>query len=124
MSVWSVLVAAGRGERLSGDRPKAFVRLGERVLLAEPLERLEASGWIDAIVVAAPAEWEEPTILLAEELGCGKVSSCVTGGAARAESVRAALAEVPPDAAVVLGHDAARPLIDDAVVERVLTALG
>jgi 2-C-methyl-D-erythritol 4-phosphate cytidylyltransferase len=37
--------------------------------------------------------------------------------------VRAALAEVPPDAAVVLVHDAARPLIDDGVIERVLTAL-
>ena len=124
MSVWAVLVAAGRGERLEGDRPKAFVRLGERVLLAEPLERLEASDWVDAIVVASPAGWEEPTILLAEELGCGKVVSVVTGGATRAESVRTALAEVPEEAVVVLVHDAARPLLEDAVVERVLAALG
>jgi 2-C-methyl-D-erythritol 4-phosphate cytidylyltransferase len=62
-------------------------------------------------------------ILLAEELGCGKVSACVTGGATRAESVAAALAEIPEDAAVVLVHDAARPLVDDDVIERVLGAL-
>ena len=99
------------------------MRLGERVLLAESLERLEASDWIDAIVVAAPPGWEEPTILLAEELGCSKVSTSVAGGATRAESVRLALAEIPPDAAVVLVHDAARPLVDDTVIERVLTAL-
>jgi 2-C-methyl-D-erythritol 4-phosphate cytidylyltransferase len=123
VSVWAVLAAAGSGERLGADRPKAFVRLGERPLLAESLERLEASEWIDAIVVAAPAGWEEPTILLAEELGCGKVSSCVTGAATRAESVRSALAEVSDDAAVVVVHDAARPLVDDAVIDRVLTAL-
>jgi 2-C-methyl-D-erythritol 4-phosphate cytidylyltransferase len=123
VSVWAVLAAAGSGERLGADRPKAFVRLGDRPLLAESLERLEASEWIDAIVVAAPEGWEEPAILLAEELGCGKVSSCVTGGAARAESVRVALAEVPADAAVVLVHDAARPLVGEAVIERVLTAL-
>src|SRR5881396_1519989 len=122
--VWAVLVAAGRGERLDADRPKAFTRLGERVLLAEPLERLEASDWIDAIVVAAPADWEEPTILLAEELGCGKVTAVVTGGATRAESVRLALAEVPDEAVAVVVHDAARPLLDDAVIERVLAALG
>jgi 2-C-methyl-D-erythritol 4-phosphate cytidylyltransferase len=124
VSVWAVLAAAGSGERLGGDRPKAFVRLGEQPLLAESLARLDASQWIDAIVVAAPPGWEEPVILLAEELGCGKVSSCVTGGATRAESVRLALAEVPPDAAVVVVHDAARPLLEDAVVERVVTALG
>ena len=67
MGVWAVLAAAGRGERLGSARPKAFARLGGRPLLAEPLERLDASGWIDQIVIAAPPEWEEPSILVAAE---------------------------------------------------------
>jgi 2-C-methyl-D-erythritol 4-phosphate cytidylyltransferase len=123
VSVWAVLAAAGSGERLGADRPKAFVRLGDRPLLAESLERLEASAWIDAIVVAAPPGWEEPAILLAEELGCGKVSSCVPGAATRAESVRNALAEVADDAAVIVVHDAARPVLVEEVLGRVLEAL-
>jgi len=128
MSVWALLVAAGMGERLGGEgtdgeRPKAFVKLGELPLLAEPLRRLDESGWIDAIVVAVPAGWEEPTILLAEELVATKVVAAVTGGATRAESVRAALAEVPEDALVVIVHDAARPLVTEAVIERVLAPL-
>jgi len=123
LTVWAVLAAAGRGERLGEDRPKAFARLGERVLLAESLERLEESDWIDAIVIAVPPGWEEPAILLAEELGCGKVVSCVAGGASRAESVGRALAEVGDEALVVLVHDAARPLLPPEVVERVLGAL-
>jgi 2-C-methyl-D-erythritol 4-phosphate cytidylyltransferase len=123
LSVWAVLAAAGRGERLGSDRPKAFARLGGRPLLAESLERLEGSDWIDFIVIAAPVEWEEPAILLAEELGAGKVSSVVTGGASRSDSVREALAEVADDAAVVLVHDAARPLLPDEVIERVLAPL-
>ncbi len=123
MSVWALLVAAGSGERLGEERPKAFVRLGELPLLAEPLRRLDESPWIDAIVVVVPAGWEEPAILLAEELSATKVVASVTGGASRAESVRAALAEVPEDALVVLVHDAARPLVSDAVVERVLAPL-
>jgi 2-C-methyl-D-erythritol 4-phosphate cytidylyltransferase len=105
-------------------RPKAFARLGERPLLAESLERLDASDWIDSIVVAAPPGWEEPSILLAEELGCGKVVACVTGGVTRGESVRQAVAEVPHDAAIVLVHDAARPLVTEDVIGRVLGALG
>jgi 2-C-methyl-D-erythritol 4-phosphate cytidylyltransferase len=123
MSVWAILVAAGRGERLGLDQPKAFAKLGEDPLLAEPLRRLDDSEWVDAIVVVAPPEWEEPTILLAEELGCGKVSACVAGGETRADSVRAGLAEVGADAVAVLVHDAARPLVTDAVIERVLAPL-
>jgi 2-C-methyl-D-erythritol 4-phosphate cytidylyltransferase len=121
--VWAVLAAAGSGERLGADRPKAFVRLGDQPLLAESLKRLDDSDWIDSIVVAAPPGWEEPAILLAEELGCSKVSSCITGGATRAESVQLGLREVPEDAAVVLVHDAARPYLEEAVIERVLAAL-
>jgi len=94
VSVWAVLAAAGRGERFGGDRPKVFARLGGLPLLAEPLRRLDDSEWIDGIVVAAPPGWEEPCIVLAEELGAGKVSSVVAGGETRAGSVRAALAEV------------------------------
>jgi 2-C-methyl-D-erythritol 4-phosphate cytidylyltransferase len=123
-STWALLVAAGEGTRLGIDRPKAFADLGGRPLLAESLDRLDRCEWIDAIVVAAPAGWEEPSILLAEELAATKLVACVTGGATRAESVRAALAEVEEDALVVLVHDAARPLLDDAVVERVLGPLG
>jgi 2-C-methyl-D-erythritol 4-phosphate cytidylyltransferase len=123
VSVWAILVAAGRGERLGLDHPKAFAKLGEDPLLAEPLRRLDDSEWVDAIVLVAPPGWEEPSILLAEELGCGKVSACVPGGETRADSVRAGLAEVPDDAAVVLVHDAARPLLSEAVIERVLAPL-
>jgi 2-C-methyl-D-erythritol 4-phosphate cytidylyltransferase len=123
MMVWAILVAAGRGERLGLDQPKAFAKLGEDPLLAEPLRRLEESSWVDAIVLVAPPGWEEPAILLAEELGCGKVNACVPGGETRADSVRAGMAEVPADAVVVLVHDAARPLVTDAVIERVLAPL-
>jgi 2-C-methyl-D-erythritol 4-phosphate cytidylyltransferase len=123
VSVWAVVAAGGSGERLGLDRPKAFAPLRGRPLLAESLERLDASDWIDAIVVAVPVGWQEPAILLAEEVGAGKVVTCVEGGGTRAESVRAAVSEIPMDVDVILVHDAARPLVDDSVVERVLRPL-
>ena len=121
---WAILVAAGSGQRLGAERPKAFVALGDRVLLAESLERLDTSEWIDAVVVAVPAEWEDAAIALAEEIVASKVAAVVAGGATRAESVRAALEQIPADALVVIVHDAARPLVDDAVIERVILPLG
>ena len=124
MTTWAVIVAAGSGDRLAADRPKAFARLGDRPLLAESLERLERSDWVDGIVVACPEGWEEPAILLAEELGASKVAQSVTGGASRAESVRLAVDQVPADAVALLVHDAARPLLGEEVISRVLEALG
>ena len=135
-----MLAAGGRGERLGripdsaaghspaarpnlADKPKAFAALRGRPLLAESLERLDASGWIESIVVVAPPEWEEPVILLAEELGCGKVVASVAGGETRGDSVRIGVGEVGEDAAVVVVHDAARPLVSDEVIERVVAPL-
>jgi len=123
MTTWAVLVAAGRGDRLGADRPKVFVRLGGLPLLAESLRRLDDCAWVDGVVLVAPAEWEEPAILLAEELGVSKVATCVTGGATRSESVRLGVAEVPEEAEVIVVHDAARPLLPDDVIPRLLEAL-
>lgn len=118
-----MVVAAGQGERLGFEQPKAFAPLGGRPLLAESVARLDACDLIDAIVVVAPTDWDEPAILLAEELGAGKVASCVTGGPTRSASVRNGVAEVPSDASVIVVHDAARPLVSPQAVERVLTPL-
>ncbi|MGH2921261.1 MAG: 2-C-methyl-D-erythritol 4-phosphate cytidylyltransferase [Gaiellaceae bacterium] len=123
MSVWAILAAAGRGDRLGLDRPKAFAKLNDRPLIVEVLERLDASDWIEGIVVAAPPDWEEPCILAAEEVAATKVAETVTGGETRTASVRRALAQVPGEAAVILVHDAARPLVTEDVIERVVTGL-
>ena len=74
-------------------------------------------------MIVAPSGWEEPAILLAEELATSKVVACVAGGDTRAESVSAGVAEVDDDATVILVHDAARPMLSEEVVERVVTAL-
>jgi 2-C-methyl-D-erythritol 4-phosphate cytidylyltransferase len=121
--VWAVLVAAGAGQRLGGDRPKAFAPLGGLPLLAESLRRLDDSEPIDAIVVVAPPGWEEPAILVAEEIGASKVAACVAGGETRSASVRAGLGEVPDDAEVILVHDAARPLVPPELLPRLLAAV-
>src|SRR5262245_19736820 len=122
-ATWALIAAAGSGERLGIDRPKAFAPLAGRPLLAESLDRLDRHELVDAIVVAAPPGWEEPSMLLAEELAASKVVACVTGGATRADSVGAALAEVGDEALVVLVHDAARPLIGEALLERLVGPL-
>ena len=121
--VWAVVVAAGDGRRLGHERPKAFVKLGGRPLLAHAIELFEAHPRVERMVVVVPRDWEEPTTLLAEELAAGKVAAAVAGGRTRAESVAAGLAEVAGSATAILVHDAARPFAPAELVSRVLDAL-
>ena len=106
----ALLVAAGRGERLGSEGPKAFVACAGRPLLEWSVAALRASG-ISQIVVAVPAGEAAPE-------GCVGVE----GGATRSESVRRALAAAPPDEAVVV-HDAARPLVRPSHFTDALAAL-
>ena len=120
---WAVVVAAGAGGRLAADRPKAFVRLGGRTMLAWSLAMLDDHDLIDGIVMVVPEEYEERASLLADDLCATKIAAAVAGGATRPGSVAAGLACVPEGAALVLVHDAARPLTPPEVVDRVVAAL-
>jgi 2-C-methyl-D-erythritol 4-phosphate cytidylyltransferase len=123
LRTWAIVVAAGDGARLGADRPKAFVKLGGRVLLSHSVELLDEHPAVDGVVLVVPEGWEEPATLLADDLAAGKVAAAVTGGATRADSVARGLAEVPDDADLILVHDAARPFASPALVTSVLEAL-
>ena len=110
MSAVAIVAAAGSGDRLGASRPKAFVVVAGRPLLAWSLDALRAAG-IERVVVALP-DGEEPPA------GCAGVP----GGETRSASVRAALAAAPPADAVVV-HDAARPLVEPELFSRTLAAL-
>jgi 2-C-methyl-D-erythritol 4-phosphate cytidylyltransferase len=106
----ALVVAAGRGERLGSDGPKAFVVLAGRPLIEWSLDVLRAHPAVEEIVVALPAGVEAP----------GGTRG-VTGGAQRSHSVRNALRACAGDP--VLVHDAARPLLDADLVTATLAGL-
>jgi 2-C-methyl-D-erythritol 4-phosphate cytidylyltransferase len=123
LETWAIVVAAGSGERLGADRPKAFVKFGERTLVAASLETFESHDGIDGIIVAVPEGFETEMSLIADDLGAGKIAAAVAGGASRAESVANALACLPESAHFVLVHDAARPLAGEDLIDRVMAGL-
>jgi 2-C-methyl-D-erythritol 4-phosphate cytidylyltransferase len=123
VETWAVIVAAGDGRRLGAERPKAFVGLGGRPLLAYSIELFEDHPAVDRMVLVVPEDWQEPATLLADELVAGKVADAVAGGATRTASVAAGLERVPEAVSVVIVHDAARPLARPALIDRVLGGL-
>jgi 2-C-methyl-D-erythritol 4-phosphate cytidylyltransferase len=118
--VAGVLLAAGRGTRLGGE-PKAFLRIGGAPILAHALRAVSASGVLDRVVLVVPAGYEEAAEELVRTSGIDLPNASVcAGGGSRPASVRLALLEIPPEAAVVVCHDAARPFATPGLFRRVV----
>ncbi len=116
----AVVLAAGSGERTGSSTPKALVDLAGRPILARSAEAAMGCPGIEAIVVTAPAGFEDLAHAMVEELGTHTV---VTGGDTRQASVRAALAAIPEEVPIVVCHDAARPFATSGLFQTVLDAL-
>lgn len=108
---WAIVVAGGSGTRF-GAR-KQYLRLGGRRVLDWALDAAAAHS--DGVVLVVPADVaDEPE---------AKADVVVAGGATRSASVRAGLAAVPDEAAVIVVHDAARPVPVPHVWRAVLEAV-
>lgn len=118
MQAVAIVVAAGRGERMGGERPKAFLELGGEPLLLRAARAFEAAPSVGSIVAVVPgSETEAARALLAP---LAKLRGVVAGGERRQDSVLAGLAQVPGGFdGVVLVHDAARPLVEVELIEAV-----
>lgn len=114
----ALIVAAGRGERSGQDGPKQFAAVAGRAMVAHSHTALSAHPAIDRVVVVIGAGQQD---LLRAAVGDAE---WVEGGATRRESVLLGL-EYLADGRVtrVLIHDAARPFVPDAVVDRLVSAL-
>ncbi|MGE4324212.1 MAG: bifunctional 2-C-methyl-D-erythritol 4-phosphate cytidylyltransferase/2-C-methyl-D-erythritol 2,4-cyclodiphosphate synthase [Sphingobium sp.] len=125
----ALIVAAGQGSRAGGDIAKQFRAIAGTPVLAHAVQALASHPAIKALyVVVAPGQEESARMLLAEHATGAPVADIVTGGDTRRASVRAGLERIartidPAGADHVLIHDAARPFLPHAVIDRLLGAL-
>lgn len=125
MTVAALLMAAGHGARFGAPTPKQYLPLLGRAVIRHAAEALLAERRIDLLLPVCAAG-EEPRVAALLE-GLPGLLPPVPGGATRQASVRAGLEalEARPDGApaVVLVHDAARPVVPPGTVGRLLAAL-
>lgn len=117
MGVPALIVAAGSGQRLGAGGPKALVRLKGRPLYAWSVDAFRKATHVDRIYVAVPPgqaeRFTEPGIVTVE------------GGETRSHSVANGLAAIAAegDPALVVVHDAARPLVSPALIDAAVIGL-
>jgi len=116
-----LVAAAGRGIRLGRDMPKSFYPVRGKTLLVRALQSIEAWGGVSRYIVMVPAGWEERA---AEEIHGSAPDfefEVLAGGESRQESVAIGLGAIE-NADLVLVHDACRPIVSPALIERVVKA--
>ena len=124
MQVFVILPAAGLGTRMAGPQPKQFLALDGVPILIHSLRAFAAVPRVTAIYVAVRATEMERVQAQIAEHGFADRVRVVEGGDSRQESVAHALAALPAqDDDIVLVHDAVRPLIDAATIERTIDAV-
>jgi 2-C-methyl-D-erythritol 4-phosphate cytidylyltransferase len=113
----AVLVAAGSGERLGADLPKAFIEVAGRTLLEHAAMRFADHPEVRDLIVVAPESHRDEAAKLAPS------ATVVAGGVTRQQSVSAGLAALADDVELVLVHDVARAFVPAEVISRVIAAL-
>ncbi|MGA2847361.1 MAG: 2-C-methyl-D-erythritol 4-phosphate cytidylyltransferase [Terracidiphilus sp.] len=124
MQVFTIIPAAGLGTRMAGAQPKQFLALNGIPILIHSLRAFASVERVTGIYVAVRKPEVERVEAQIAEYGLSDRVRVVEGGDNRQESVSHALAALPArNEDIVLVHDAVRPLIDAATIERTIDAV-
>lgn len=119
----AVILASGVGTRFRSDTPKQFLKLAGKTVLEHTLDVFERHQAIDEIIIVGSSD----NLLLTNEIinraGYRKVTKVIAGGMTRQQSSAAGATAIEGDHHKVLVHDAVRPLLDHATIDRCLKAL-
>jgi 2-C-methyl-D-erythritol 4-phosphate cytidylyltransferase len=117
----AIVPAAGLGTRMGADTPKQFLELDGVPLVVYTLRRLAACAAITDFFISTRAEEIVSLQDKVAKAGLGRPARVIHGGDTRQQSVANALAQVDPSTEIVLVHDAVRPFVTVAQIERVIT---
>jgi 2-C-methyl-D-erythritol 4-phosphate cytidylyltransferase len=121
MNTLAILVAAGRGVRMGGTRPKAFLPVAGEPMLLRSARAFDAAGVVDGIVAVVPEDELEAAAEMLRPIA--KLTAVVRGGERRQDSVLEGMKPAPDGFdGVVLVHDAARVFATPALIAAVAQA--
>ena len=117
----AIVVAAGKGTRLGGARPKQFLELRGVPVIIHTLRQFERCQEINEVITVLPAEDTAGFESLTKQFELKKAGRAVPGGATRAQSVRNGLNAIA-DADIVAVHDGVRPFVTPEEIDQVVAA--
>jgi 2-C-methyl-D-erythritol 4-phosphate cytidylyltransferase len=115
----AIVVAAGKGTRLGGNRPKQFLALEGIPVIVHTLKQFERCREISELVIVLPQDETDGFLSVLKEFGLQKPMRMVAGGPTRAQSVQRGLAVIS-EAEIVAVHDGVRPFVTPEEIDQVV----
>ena len=115
----AVILAGGVGTRMGADRPKQFLTVNDKPIIAFCLKTFENHPKIDAIVIVVDESWRDYVTEWLQIENITKFRSFADPGKTRQHSIYSGLkaaAQFTHDADAVIIHDAARPMTDERII--------
>ncbi|MDD5645485.1 MAG: 2-C-methyl-D-erythritol 4-phosphate cytidylyltransferase [bacterium] len=121
----AIITGGGKGRRFGGGERKQFVELNAKPVIYHSIYPFQSSPFIDEIIVVLPEDritaFRKRVV---NEFRFDKVVEIVPGGKERQDSVFNALRKVSAKTDLVAVHDAVRPFIDEALINRLVESIG
>ena len=120
MHVTAIILAAGEGRRMGGDLPKPYLPIAGRPMVLRALDRIFSSPLVEKVIlVVAAADMKRCKLMLGTDVALrDRPWFLQIGGTTRQQSAQRGLEKITPDADIVMIHDAARPFVTAALIER------
>ena len=119
----AIVLAGGSGKRLGADRPKQFLRVRGKTILEHTVNAFEANENIAEIAIVSNPNFIREVEQIVEQSSWKKVKHVLPGGKERYDSSMAALKAYEGKDVNLLLHDGVRPLVSQAIINRVCEAL-
>ena len=119
----AIVLAGGSGKRLGADRPKQFLRVRGKTILEHTVDAFEQNENIAEIAIVSNPNFIREVEQIVEQSPWKKVRHVLAGGKERYDSSMAALKAYKGKDVNLLLHDGVRPLVSQAVINRVCNAL-
>lgn len=119
----AIVLAGGTGTRLGADRPKQFLRVRGKTILEHTVNAFEQNENIEEIAIVSHPNFLREVEQIVQQADWKKVRHVLAGGKERSDSSLAALKAYQGREVNLLLHDGVRPLVSQAVINRVCQAL-
>lgn len=116
----AIILAGGTGKRMGEKVPKQFLEVGGRPLITYSVRKFDENKHITDIIVVSHKDHLGRLCEIIDKESLSTECKAVPGGEIRQESSYLGVKSCPPDAEIVLIHDASRPFVEDAIIDSVI----
>lgn len=115
--IYAVIAAGGTGSRMGADKPKQYIEIGGKSIIAYTAEKFDSCKRIDKVIVLCPGDWVDYT----KNIFKGTDITVISGGSTRNETLMKAISHIEKtdglsDDTYLVTHDAVRPFVTEKII--------